>query len=313
MIGLLFVLLFQVQPPNPFTPAPPAQVVNETRVVNEVHVIPQPLDPEAVAEATVQSNKASLGLMVAPVPVAWANELLNLPDIWRRTPPEWTYDNAVIKDKSGLMWLVAVGIAVVAGIGFAILKMTGQHPSPGRFLFAAMLGATSLLWWRFGIDLLNETNGRINAPDLPSLIRTHLVLPANPIEQVAETALVIVYAIVAIMLIWSLVYRMVMIQILIAIGPLALLMYALPQTEGLAQRYMSQSVGLLFSQILIVLGLSLAQAMSLGNGIGGTLFAMMILLVIRRLPALLSSALDRGGRSMLGQLASMIAMKRFFK
>jgi hypothetical protein len=46
---------------------------------------------------------------------------------------------------------------------------------------------------------------------------------------------------------------------------------------------------LLFSQVLIVVGLKLVSAFSMGEGVGATLLSIAVLLSLRRLPGLLSS------------------------
>jgi hypothetical protein len=310
MIGLLFVLLFQVQPPNPFTPAPPAQVVNETRVVNEVHVIPQPLDPEAVAEATVQSNKASMGMVVAPPVVDWGNELLKLPDIWRTTPPEWTYKNAAVVALEGKAQEIARVLYLLVLAGFAINMASGQPASIGRVFFAIVVSYGNLVWWGWLIDGNNAINAVIGAPDLVAMVRPHIVVPSDPVEQFAQTALLLVYLFVLIFLLLGLFWRLALIMMLIVVGPIAFLCYALPQTESIAGKYIHLAVGTVYSQVLIVVGLSLSQVVGgMLTGIYGGFLQLIVLLGVRNFPRLLASN-DGPGRGMLSQLAGMMAVRR---
>jgi hypothetical protein len=307
LIGLA-LLAFQVA--NPFTPPPPAQVVNETRVVNEVHVMAPPPDPEVIAESTVTSSRAMLTMVIAPPPVQWANELLNLPDIWRRTPPDLTYNHPAIKERSGLMYGAALGLIALAVLVAGISRALGSEHFEWRIVYATVLALGSLVWWQVGIDLNNAICNLINAPDLPSLIRPNLTIP-DPTDEAGAVILTLVYAIIALMLLASLLFRLGMLMILIAIGPLALFCFATPQSEGLAHKYVSLSVGLLFSQVLIVLGLSLAQVLnSLGTGLAGTLLSMIVLLLLPKVPGLLSSGMQSGGRGMVSTIASMAIFRR---
>lgn len=306
------VLAFQVGPLPPMPPPSQPAAVVENRVVNEVHVIPQPLDPEAVAEATVQSNRASFGMFIAPPVVNFANELLNLPDIWRTTPPEWTYRNDAIRRVSDLLRIAAAALAVIAVLGIAIGKMTQQDPSAGRFLFAIVMSMSSLVWWQLVIDANNVITAGLSAPDLPGLIRPHLAMPADPVEQTAEVVLLVVYAVVAIILLLTLAFRLALIMVLIPIAPLAFLCWALPQTEGFAQMYVRISLGQVFSQVLIVIGLSLAQVMSTmgGSGVVAPFLSLIILLSVTRIPAMLASGQEQGGRSMVRTLTSVLSLRR---
>lgn len=306
LIGVA-LLWFQLAPPI----TPPSQPVVENRIVNEVHVIPQPLDPEAVAEATVQSNRATMGMVIAPPPIDWANQLLNLPDIWRRTPPELTYNNPAVREMNDRMRQAATVLAVLAAAGWLVGHMTGHAPSPGRFLFAIVMMTFSLLWCQWAIDGNNAICAFIGAPDLAGMIRPHLALPADPVEQTTATVLVVVYAIVAILLLLTLIFRLALIIILIAIAPLAMLCYAIPQTEAMASLWTRTFTGQVFSQVLIVLGIALAQVLnSMGTGIVGSFLSLIMILSVRRLPGLLASGQERGGRSMLGTVTGLIGLRR---
>jgi len=303
LVGVL-MLAFQIAPPI----APP--VNNTTTVVNEVHVIPQPLDPEAVADATVNSNKASLGMVVAPPVVDWGNELLKLPDIWRTTPPDWTYRNPAVRELEGRMQELARICYLLVLAGFAINLASNQPGSIGRVFFAIVLSWGNLVWWGWLIDGNNAINAAINAPDLVNIVRPHIIVPADPIEQFAQTALLLVYLFVLIFLLLGLFWRLALIMMLIVIGPIAFLCYALPQTEGIASKYIHLGVGTVYSQVLIVIGLSLSQVVGgMLPGIYGGFLQLIVLLGVRNFPRLLANT-ESGGRSMLQQLASMVAVRR---
>jgi hypothetical protein len=293
LVGLA-LLAFQVA--NPFTPPPPAQVVNETRVVNEVHVIPQPLDPEAVAEATVQSNGATLNMVVAPPLVQWVNDLLSLPDIWRTTPPEWSYDNPAVRQISESTRNVAVGLLAAFILATGIAKALGQDPNLARPIYAVILSAGTLTWWEIGVRINNTICAMIGAPAPADFMRARLKLPTNAVDNVGDTLLMIAYAVVAIIVLGSLVFRLGMIMTLIPVGFLALMCKAVEQTDNLAQNYNRISVGLLFSQVLYVIAFRLVEVLgALGTtSVATTIIGMIILFNIRRAPGMLSSMSTSG-------------------
>jgi hypothetical protein len=267
-------------------PAPqPAPVIQ-----NNITVAAPPPDPQAIAEASVQSSQAILVTVVAPPPIEWANDMLNLPDMWRTTPPGLTYDHPAIQDLVRQMtdhaWALVALAIFVTGLSIALARSSGYG---GRVVFAVVAAMGTLIWWRIGIDLNNMICAAIGAPDLPSIVRPRLTATFDASEHVGTVILTVVYAIVTLMLMFSLVVRLVLIDVLIVAGPLFLMCFATPQSESLASKYVGLSVGLLFSQVLIVVGLKLVSAFSMGEGVGATLLSIAVLLSLRRLPGLLSS------------------------
>jgi hypothetical protein len=270
----------QIGPP----PAPvPPPIVNTT-----VTVQAPPPDPQAIADASVESSQAIIMTVIAPPPIEWANDMLNLPDFWRTTPANLTYEHPAVVQLLSQMRehafaLIALAILAV-GISVAIGKYSGYG---GRVVFAVVAAMGSLIWWQLGIELNNIICAAIGAPDLPSIVKPQLSVTFNPGDHVGTIVLTVVYAVVTLMLMFSLIVRIVLIDVLLVAAPLALILYATPQSESIAQRYTGLAVGLLFSQVLVVIGLKLVAAFS-APGVGGTLMAIAVLLTLRRLPGLLS-------------------------
>lgn len=291
LIGVALVLWFQMAPPI----TPPSQPVVETRVVNEVHVIPQPLDPEAVAEATVHSNGATMNMVIAPPLIQFVNELLNLPDIWRTTPPEWSYNNPAVRQISEVTRNVALGLLGVFILVIGIGKALGQDPDLSRPIYAVILSAGTLTWWEIGVRINNAICAAIGAPSPAEFMRARLKLPSNGIENIGDTILMIAYAVVAIIVLGTLVFRLAMIMTLIPVGFLALICKAVEQTDHFVQTYGRISVGLLFSQILFVIAFKLVEVLgALGSGVATTIIGMVILFNIRKAPGMISSMATQG-------------------
>jgi len=282
---------------NPIV-TPPLTTQTQTHV-NVTVESPKP-DPKLIAEASVTSFQAVVVDLLAPTLVGWVNNLLDVPDIYRVTDPGLTYQNAGVRGLANQVRTVALGLVALALVGAGLSHMLGQQLALGRVLFSVVLAIGELTWWEWGVGLNNAINNGISAPDVKSIMKPHLTVPTlttNPVEAFGPAVLVVVYAVVCLMLLVGLAFRLGFLDILIAIGPLALLCKATPQTDGLYSKYVALSVGTLFSQVMIVVALKLAPIVGgLGSGIVGTLLGIVVLLLARRMPALLSSATnqDRG-------------------
>ena len=312
-IGLLIA-----QEGNPIITTPPAPGgAQNVTVHNEITVTAPPPDPQIIADASVQSSESILMTVVAPPPVQFANDLLGLPDVWRTTPDDMTWNNPNIRSLAELLRNVALGLVALAIFAAGAQHALGQGMNYGRLVFGVVLSFGNLVWWEIGIRLNNAINTSIGAPDLPSLIKPHLEMPPQsiglmPSGELTTLVLLIVYAIVALLLIFSLLFRLGLIDILIAVGSLALLCYATEQSEFLAQHYTRLSVGLLFGQVLVVLGLRVASVLATlgGSGIIGTLLSIVVLLLIRDLPKTLIAGGGAGQERGHGMAAAAIMLIR---
>lgn len=289
---------------NPIV-SPPAPAPNVT-VRNEITVTAPPPDPQAIADASVQSFQAVVVQLVAPTMVKWVDDLLNVPDFIRTTPPDLTYNNPAVKQLADQVRLVAMAMVALVVLALGISHMLGQGASYGRGIYAVILAAFDLLWWQIGIDLNNGITNGIAAPPIRDLIKPHLNLPeltSDPAAAFAPAVLVIVYAVVALLLLISLAFRLGLIDILIAIGPLALLCAATEQSSSFQSRYVGLAVGTLFSQVGIVLALRLAPILgTMVSGVAGTILGIAVLLLARQMPSMLAGASRSGGGVNLGAL-----------
>lgn len=287
-IVLVFFAMQGIGPPMPQPQPQPIQVVQ-----NNVTVSAPPPDPQAIADASVQSAQAIVVQLVTPTLAQWATDALNAPDIWRTTPPEWTFQNSAVRS-------VAIQITAVAGVLFVLFvavagfaHMLGQGANYGRLAYGGLLSALNLIWWEIGITLNNAICAAIAGPSLAEIARPHLQAPsltADPIAAFGPSVLVIVFAIVVIMLALSLMFRLALIDILIVTGSLSLLTKSAEQTDSWASRYQTLAAGTLFSQILIVVCLRLAPVLGgIGTGFVGTILAIAVLLLARRMPSILAS------------------------
>lgn len=287
-----------------------------TVIQNNITVSAPPPDDAEIASASVTSSQAILNTVIAPPPIQWTNELLGLPDIWRTTPPELTYNNGAIRDLSTLIRGVAMALIALAALarGIGITLGREEPMSLARLFFAGIVSWANLIFWEIGIQLNNAITASIGAPDLPSLIRPHLTTHIDPASAVGTVILLLVYAIVALLLLFSLLFRLGLIDILITAGSLFLLCYATTQTEHIANHYTRMSTAVLFGQILVVLCLRVASVLA-GLGTGGTLgtlLAIVVLLLARSAPQALLAGSGNGGNNgnRWGRVATRLVLRR---
>lgn len=316
MIGVLLAgwLFMQGLPGGNTVVTPPQEVhVTNTTVLN----VP-PMDPAAVENASVIADRAFIVNVAQPIPVDWTNALCSLPDIWRTTPPNMTYEQPAVRELAGKVALAANALLVLALVAQGLGHVLGQDLALGRVVFAMVMSIGNLAWWQIGIGLNNALSAVIGAPELcASLVKPHIALqtPSGDPGSAAGAAigapvLVIVYALVSLLLLISLVFRLGLLDVLIALGSLAEITWATEQSEFIAQWYARLAVGTVFGQVLLVIGLQVAGVLSgLASGLAGTLLALVVLLICRSLLGTLSSQnIQRGGASM--GMAGFLLLRR---
>lgn len=311
LIGAALLAIGMLQQIFPQPPSPPAEA--NVTVRNEVVVqVPEP-DPEATAQMASWSFSGIVVTVIAPTFVKWTNDLLNLPDFIRTTPPDLTYGNSTVSDLAQKVRAVATAIIGLAVLAWALTAMMrGGAESPGRIVYGLVLALGNLTWWKWGIDLNNAITGAIAAPELRSVVRLEAPsLTGDPTEAFAPAVVVIATAIVCILLIGSMVFRLGFLDILIVLGSLGLICKSAEATDRFAETYIGLATGTLFSQITVVLALKLATVMGIaGGGITSTLLSLVILLLARRMPGLLANRFSQpsGGGIRLGAVA--VALRR---
>lgn len=283
-------------------PAPQPPVRSEVTVHNEVTVSAPPPDPQVVAETSNQSAQAIFVSTIAPIPVKFANDMLDLPDVITQTPPKLTYEAGPLNDLNRLMLDNSIPLIGLAILALAVARQVGEYTGlGGRIMFAVAMAIGTLLWWRLGIELNNILCRVISPPNLLTWGRPHLAEfdpLTNPVEQVTSAALTVVHAVVLLLLLGGMWFRIVFIDIFMVVGALALIMHATPESEHWADRYSNMSVGLVFSQVLVVIGLKVAEVIREGGGTQATLLTIIALLAVRKMPGLMSQ-MGAGGRNIV--------------
>lgn len=294
-----------------FGPAPQPAPIN---VRTEVTVSAPPPDPQAIADASTQSFQAIIVQLVAPTLVSWVNDLLNVPDFIRTTPPDLSYNQPAVRGLSEQVKLVAFALMALAIFCAGLKHSLTREADYGRLAFAAVMIAGELIFWQIGIDLNNGITNGIAAQPIREIIGPHLTLPTltqDPIAAFGPAVLVIVYAVVALLLMISMAFRLGMIDILIAVGPWAMLCSATEESSSWSQTYWRLAVGTLFGQVLVVVALRLAPILgALGGGIAGTLLGIVVLLLARQMPQMLASQGTRQGSGIGRMILMRLILRR---
>lgn len=266
----------------------PAPIQNHTTVENHVTVQIPDMDPVVVREASGEAAGGVLNTVIAPPPVEWANDLLSLPNVWTQTPDNLTWNNDAIRKLAQGIQAVGMALIVLAVFARGISIVVGREDltGMGRIVFAAIACAGNLMWWQVGIQMNNAINTAISSPSLPSLVKPHLTTTIDPAAAVGTVAVLVVYAVTALLLMFSQLFRLGLVDILISIGGLALICYASPQTEYIANHYTRISVAICFSQVVVSVCLMCASVLTaLGSsGMLGTLLGIAVLWLARSAP-----------------------------
>jgi hypothetical protein len=246
-----------------------------------------------------------------------------------RTPPELSYANPAVVGLWRSVRTVANGALAVVALWGGVNVMVRHHlgePYDGaaalfpRLAVGALLANTSLWWAGLAVDLNN---------DLAALVGLGAPFPAwerlAALDRASTDGIAfVVYAVVGVLLVLQQAGRLALVDLLLAVAPLGLLCWVLPQTQRWAALWSATFARTVFVQFLQAAALKLGAALlaAWAAGVGAPLpNALAILLGVGvlgltlRLPRLLqvhaSSGLDfarfygyrAGARALDGQLA----------
>lgn len=189
-------------------------------------------------------------------------------NIYTRTPPELTYAHPAVVEMFGHMRLVAFGalafLFVIAGfIQMASPVMGSDLPLRKlaiRAVFAVTAGATALFWGARFIDLVNALDASILSVPLGTLL-----LPWPTGLDPVQLAAALLYAVVLLWLFFKFAIRVVWLLILLAVAPLALILFTVPQLAFVSAAWGRQFFGNLFGQPLTLAVLRVGTAVLVGH------------------------------------------------
>jgi len=194
-----------------------------------------------------------------------ANSPIN---IYTRTPPELTYAHPAVIEMFGQLRLVALGtlafLIVIAGfVHMAAPIMGSQLPLKQlvvRAAFAVAISSTALFWGGRFIDVVNAIDGVVMSSSFGAI-----VLPFPHGFDSVQWVAALLYAIVLLYLFLKLAIRMVWLLILLAIAPVALILFVVPQLAFVSAGWARQFFGNLFGQPLTLIVLRLGASVLVGR------------------------------------------------
>jgi hypothetical protein len=183
-----------------------------------------------------------------------------------QTPPGLSYDNPAVHSLWGGSRLVANGLLGVVALVGGVNIITRPHiRSPyhtvmellPRLALGALLINSSLDWGRFTIDLNNALCQSFGVLGLPAWDLVGGGLMGFVVSLVA----LLVYLVMGLLLLIQMLMRLALVDVLLAIAPLALVCWVLPQTYVYAQAWFTTFFGTVFAQFVQVVVLHLGTAL----------------------------------------------------
>ena len=195
-------------------------------------------------------------------------------DILTGTPPELTYANDLVRQAWLAVWAITSGALVVIlgwmGLSLIVAEHLGRQQAGWREvvprLFLGLVAAASSLWWcALVIDVADAVSGFIAAslgvtPGdlLRSTLSTLLtaVLAGSEGMGLLLALLYLVYGFFVLYVLVQMILRLALIDILLALAPIALGLWILPHTAGWGQ-WLKLFMTTVFQQAIQLIALAL--------------------------------------------------------
>lgn len=223
-----------------------------------------------------------------------------------RTPAEGTYDSPTVRslyDFSRAIVNVALAVVVMWGGFNVIIKEHTRSPYHEamellpRVILAALAANLTIEFARMMIDINNALAAGVGDVHLPGYDQ------ATPSQEgLALIFTAVAYGIVAILLVFQMLMRLALLAMLIVLGPIASLLWVLPQTQQWTRWWTDLFVITVFQQTVQVMVLALGTALmveltpgSLSNALLTMLLGLAVCWLTLKVPSLLRSARSQAG------------------
>ena len=196
-------------------------------------------------------------------------------DILTGTPPDLTYANDLVRQAWMVVWAITSGALVVIlgwmGLSFIMAEHLGTRQAGWREmvprLVLGLVAAASSLWWcALVLDVADAVSGfiavslNVTAGDmLRSTLRTLMTaVEAGSVGMALLLAvLYLVYGFFVLYVIVQMVLRLALIDILLALAPIALGLWILPHTAGWGRHWLRLFMTTVFQQAIQLIALAL--------------------------------------------------------
>ena len=199
-------------------------------------------------------------------------------DILTGTPPGLTYAHPFVQQAWWAVWAVASAALTIIlgwmGLNFIVQEHLGRHQSGWREmvprLALGLTAAASSLWWcalvidaahavsQFIAASLEVTPGDLLRAPLDSLLTA--VLAASTGLALSVALLYLVFGFFVLYLLVQMVLRLALIDILLALAPMALGLWILPHTAGWGRHWLRLFMTAVFQQAIQLIAVALAFA-----------------------------------------------------
>ncbi len=196
-------------------------------------------------------------------------------DIITGTPPSLTYGHDLVQQAWTVVWAVAsAALVVILGwMGLTLIisdhvgrAQAGWREMAPRLVLGLAAAASSLWWCALVIDVADAVSGfvafslNVNAGDmLRSTLRTLMTaVEAGSVGMaLLLAALYMVYGFFVVYVIVQMVLRLALIDILLALAPIALGLWVLPHTAGWGRHWLRLFMTTVFQQAIQLIALAL--------------------------------------------------------
>ena len=196
-------------------------------------------------------------------------------DIFTGTPAGLTYDHEIVRQAWMAVWVVTSGplVVIVGWMGLSLIvgdhvgrAQAGWRELVPRLLLGLVAAAASLWWCALVIDVADAVSGFIAAElgvTAGDMLRSTLqtLLRAVQVGSVGMALLLaliyLVYAFFVLYLVVQMVLRLALIDILLALAPVALGLWILPHTAGWGRHWLRLFMTTVFQQAIQLVALAL--------------------------------------------------------
>ena len=196
-------------------------------------------------------------------------------DILTGTPPDLTYLHPLVRQAWTVVWAVASGALVVIlgwmGLSLIMQQHLGRQEAGWRELVPrlvlGLVAAASSLWWcALVLDVAHAVSGFIAAElnvNPGDLLRAPLSTFLTAVQAgsvgmaLLLAALYLVYGFFVLYVIVQMVLRLALIDILVALAPIALGLWILPHTAGWGRHWLRLFMTTVFQQAVQLIALAL--------------------------------------------------------
>ena len=196
-------------------------------------------------------------------------------DILTGTPPDLTYAHELVRQAWMVVWAITTGALVVIlgwmGLSFIVSEHLGRQQTGWREmvprLVLGLVAAASSLWWcALVLDVadavsgfiavsLNVTPGDLLRAPLDTFLKA---VQAGSVGMAQLLALLyLVYGFFVLYVIVQMVLRLALIDILLALAPIALGLWILPHTAGWGRHWLKLFMTTVFQQAVQLIALAL--------------------------------------------------------